>query len=78
MVCGIGSLVLACVSLGFLAGVAAIITGVLARKRQPHARGFWLSGLITGSVGAAIGLIQSLFWIVLVVTSALTPGNYTY
>jgi hypothetical protein len=46
--------------LGLLAVIAAVITGFIARKRQPQGKGFWLTGLITGWVGIAICIL----WIV--------------
>jgi hypothetical protein len=59
LVCGIGGLVLIVIIgvAAFLPALAAIITGHIAQKRQPHARAFWITGLITGYVGAAISLI---------------------
>lgn len=57
LVCGIGGLLLVWIGLGFLASIAAVVTGHLAQKRQPYARGFWITGLITGYLGILIGLI---------------------
>ena len=53
------------VGFGFLAlaSIAAIITGHMAQRSQPHAKGFWITGLITGYIGLAIGLI----WLVFIV-----------
>ncbi len=54
---------------GFLAisSIAAIVLGFLGRKREPEARAFWLTGLITGFVGLGIfivgGLLALVFWI---------------
>jgi hypothetical protein len=42
---------------GLFPAIAAIITGHIARKKQPHARGFWLAGLITGYVGLGLCLL---------------------
>jgi hypothetical protein len=50
--------------LGLFPAIAGVITGHMARKRQPHARGFWLAGLITGYIGIGISLI----WIAVGVT----------
>ncbi|MGV8969768.1 MAG: DUF4190 domain-containing protein [Microbacteriaceae bacterium] len=63
LVCGIGGLLLTLVGFGFPASLAAVITGHLAAKRQPWARGMWLTGLITGYIGVAL--------IVLVAVAAL-------
>lgn len=61
MILGIAGLVLALVGFGFLVSVAAVITGHLGQKRQLWAKPFWLTGIITGYVGVAIGLITGLF-----------------
>ncbi len=44
---------------GFFAisSIAAIITGHMAQRSQPHAKGFWLTGLITGYAGLGIFVI---------------------
>jgi len=60
LACGIGGLLLVFIGFGFFASVAAVITGHLAQRRQPYARGFWITGLITGYIGIGIGLIFGL------------------
>ena len=57
MVAGIGGLVLSFVGIGFLAAVAAVIFGHIAQKREPYARPFWLTGLITGYVGIGLAVL---------------------
>lgn len=57
MVAGIGGLLLSFVGIGFLAAVAAVICGHLAQKREPYARPFWLTGLITGYVGIGLAVL---------------------
>jgi hypothetical protein len=49
--------------IGFLPSLAAVITGHIARKRQPEARGMWMTGLICGYIGLGISLI----WIVVLI-----------
>jgi len=51
MVCGIVGLVFAFVYIGFLPAVAAVILGHMSMKREPTAKGFWITGLITGYLG---------------------------
>ena len=60
MVCGITGIVASFALLGLLPALAAVITGHLAARRQPLARPFWLTGLITGYVGLAISLLTIL------------------
>ncbi|MDQ1561736.1 MAG: hypothetical protein QOE85_1077 [Actinomycetota bacterium] len=42
---------------GLFPAIAAIITGHIARKKQPHAHGFWLAGLITGYIALGLSLL---------------------
>ena len=63
---------------GFLAisSIAAIVLGFLGRKREPEARAFWLTGLITGFVGLGIFIVGGLF--VLVASIAfMNSGPYS-
>ncbi len=77
MVAGIGGIVLG----GFiLASIAAVVMGHMAQKRQPYAKAFWLTGLITGYIGIGIGLIVALLvvvWFVAIATIA-SNGYYNY
>jgi len=58
MALGIAGAVLAlCYGGGFLIALAGAIIGHLASKRQPHAKGFWLTGIITGWVGVGISVL---------------------
>jgi hypothetical protein len=49
--------------LGLFPSIAAVITGHLARKRNPQARAMWLTGLICGYIGIGFSLI----WIVVLI-----------
>ena len=60
MILGIGGILLSFVGFGFLPSLAAVITGHLAQKRQPHAKAFWLTGIITGYVGLGIAIITGI------------------
>jgi hypothetical protein len=62
MILGIGGLLLSIFGFGFLIVVAAVITGHLAMRRQPHARGYWITGLITGYLGVAFSLVYAAIW----------------
>jgi hypothetical protein len=42
-----------------LVGVAAVITGHLAQRSQPYAKGFWLTGIICGYASILLGI---LYW----------------
>ncbi len=38
-------------------GIAAIVLAVLGKRKERNAKGFWLTGLITGIVGVALSLL---------------------
>lgn len=60
-ICGIGGLLLVWIGFGLPASIAAVITGHLAQRRQPQARGFWITGLITGYLGILVGVVVGIF-----------------
>jgi hypothetical protein len=60
--------------LGLFPSIAAIITGHLAQKRQPYAKGFWIAGLVTGYVGLFLSLI-GVALLVVVIVIAVNAGN---
>jgi hypothetical protein len=60
--------------LGLFPSIAAVITGHLARKRQPYARGLSLAGLICGYVGLGISLLWIVGIVLVVVFVAASPG----
>lgn len=63
MILGISGLVLLFFWIGLLPSIAAVITGHLAQRSQPHARGFWLAGLITGYIGVGLAVLGLLAFI---------------
>jgi hypothetical protein len=56
--------------LGLFPSIAAIITGHLAQKRQPYAKGFWIAGLVTGYVGLLLSLIGVAILVFVIVLAA--------
>jgi hypothetical protein len=76
MVLGIASVLLSfCYGFGFLPAVAAVITGHMATKRQPYAKVYWLTGIITGYASIGIALLWVLILVVIVFASA--PGGFS-
>jgi hypothetical protein len=76
MVLGIVSVVL-CLPLWFLTffvGLAGLITGILARKRNPEAKGFWLTGIITSIVGIVLSAIIAIV-VIAVIGGAVSSGE---
>ena len=55
---------------GLLPAIAAVVLGVLGRRKEPAARGFWLTGLILGIVAIVISLIVLIGFIALIATGA--------
>jgi hypothetical protein len=41
---------------------AAVVLGFLGMKKEPTAKGMWLTGMILGFVGIAIGLLSIILW----------------
>jgi len=76
LVTGIVGILGSFIFLGFLPGVAAVILGHLAQKRQPYARGFWLTGLITGYISAAIGLLIGAVFIFYIIAASAWTSPY--
>jgi hypothetical protein len=60
--------------LGLFPSIAAIITGHLAQKRQPYAKGFWIAGLVTGYAGLLLSLI-GVALLILVILLAVSTSN---
>lgn len=74
MIAGIVGIVLTIFYVGILFDIAAIVLGFLGRSREPSAKGFWLTGLITGFAG----LLFSILYIVLiafVINAAIKTGQ---
>ena len=70
------------VGLGLFPAIAAIVTGHMALKREPHARGFALAGVITGYAGLALSILFAIVvvvpliitWLIIEGLSSLTVG----
>jgi hypothetical protein len=60
------------VFVGPLASIAAVILGHIAQKRQPWARGMWLTGLIIGYVGIGLSIVFIAIYIVFIASLAAT------
>ena len=61
MITGLVGAFLSLFSAGFLPALAAVILGFMARKSQPYAKAFWLTGLISGFAGIGFSLLWFLF-----------------
>ena len=64
LVFGVIGLVLSLFLVGLLPAIAGVLLGHLALKREPHARGMAIGGLVTGYVGIAISVLWALIILV--------------
>lgn len=74
----VASLVLGILSLtgfGFILGIPAIITGVMALKRSQNDRGLSWTGIITGAVSTILSLLFILFVLLLILLAAFSAGS---
>ena len=76
MITGIAGLVLVFTGISFLPGVAAVVLGHIAQRKQPYARPFWLTGIITGYVGVAIGIVTIAFIAIVFFASIANSNSY--
>ncbi len=59
--------------LGIIFSIAAIVLGFLGRRREPGAKGLWLTGLILGFAGIGVAVIVWIFLALLAV--AVSSGS---
>ncbi len=64
--------------LGLFPAIAAVITGHIASRKQKLAKGFWLTGIITGYAGIAICLIVIVAVVAVIVIATSTVNSYDY
>ncbi len=79
-IAGIASIVFTWIPvLGFLVAVAAIILGFLGRKREPGAP-TWMAlvGIITGFVGALLGILFFFLIIIFPLIALAAAGSSVY
>ncbi|MDR6971439.1 DUF4190 domain-containing protein [Leifsonia shinshuensis] len=62
--------------IGFLFGIAAVVLGFIGRRKEPQARGFWLTGIILGFVSIAIAIIYWIFLAIIFASLATYGNNY--
>jgi hypothetical protein len=55
---------------------AAVVLGYIGRKREPNAKGMWLTGIILGFIGVGIAIISLVFWGILFGTR--DPSQYYF
>jgi hypothetical protein len=78
MIVGILGLLIGFVGGGLLFSVGGVVLGHLGQRKEPAARGFWLTGLITGYVGILVNIVVIIIWIVFFVAVASNRDNLYY
>jgi len=46
---------------GVLMAIAGLVLGIIASRREPYAKGFWLTGIIVGAVVALLVVGGTIF-----------------
>lgn len=77
MILGILGLVIGFVGGGLLFSVGAVVLGHLGQRKEEPARGFWVTGLVTGYVGVIVNLVLIAIWIVVFVNIANSGDLYS-
>ncbi|GAB3607725.1 hypothetical protein GCM10027413_31340 [Conyzicola nivalis] len=78
MILGILGLLIGIVGGGLLFSVGGVVLGHLGQRKEPAAKGFWLTGLITGYVGILLNVVVIVVWIIFFITVAATGDNFYY
>jgi uncharacterized membrane protein YedE/YeeE len=76
MILGILGFVIGFVGGGLLFSIGAVVLGHLGQRKEPAARGFWITGLVTGYVGVLINVAVVAVWIAVVIGFAAAPDMY--
>jgi hypothetical protein len=79
MIAGIVGVVISLFSGGFglIFSIGAVVLGFLGKKREPAAKGFWLTAIITGFAGIGISVIWGIIW-VLIIVAGMSADTYSY
>ena len=77
MISGILGVLIGFIGWGLLFSIGAVVLGHLGQRREREAKGFWLTGLITGYVGILVNLVVIVIWVVLLIALA-TTGNWNW
>jgi TM2 domain-containing membrane protein YozV len=64
------------VFIGLPLAIAGLIVGIVAARREPHAKGFWLTGIIVGGIVSGLALISGIA--ALIQFATYSSGYYYY
>jgi lysylphosphatidylglycerol synthetase-like protein (DUF2156 family) len=62
--------------LGLFLPAAAIVLSILGKRKEPAAKAFWMTGLITGIVGVVLALGSILVWSI--IFASFGNSTFTY
>ena len=71
---GIAFIPVAGTIMGLLFPVAAVVLGFLGKKKEPLAKGFWMTGIITGFIGVVLVIVFTIILVALLAIVESTPG----
>jgi hypothetical protein len=79
MIAGIVGVVVSLASGGFglIFSIGAVVLGFLGKKREPAAKGFWLTAIITGFAGILISIIWGIVLVLIFVAAASSASDYS-
>ncbi|WP_374947283.1 hypothetical protein [Agreia sp.] len=72
MIAGIVGIVVSLFGFGFglVFSIGAVVLGFLGKKREPAAKGFWLTAIITGFAGIALSIIFGIVLLFIIIGTA--------
>ena len=77
MISGILGVVIGFIGWGLLFSIGAVVLGHLGQRKERAARGFWITGLITGYLGILVNIVVIVIWVIVLVALAST-GNWNW
>lgn len=79
MICGIVSILgCCCYGLSIIPAIAALIMGIISKKKDLPGGGMALAGIITGAIGAIFAIIMIIILIIGMIGSAASTPSYYY
>ena len=58
--------------------LAAVILGFMGKKKEPAAKGLWLTGIVLGFIGLAVAIISLVVWIGLFATAGVSSFDTNF
>jgi hypothetical protein len=61
--------------LGLWFPAASVVLGFIARKKENHAKGMWITGIILGFVALALAILSVVIWVLVLVNNGFSDSN---